>query len=165
MNILAESHPNPTFIWLWRRPVALLGFGFGSGLFPWIPGTAGTAVGLALFPLLALLPLDLYLLAVALAAVLGIYICGYAAHRLGVHDHPGIVFDEFVGLWIALALVPREWPWLLAGFFLFRAIDMIKPWPISWCDRSVHGGIGIMLDDVLAGVASLGLLAVAEAWI
>lgn len=145
--------------------MALLSFGFGSGLSPWMPGTAGTAAGLVLFPVLALLPVDLYFLVVTLAAVLGIYICGYAAQRLGVHDHPGIVFDEFVGLWLSLALVPREWPWLLAGFVVFRVVDIVKPWPISWCDRNVHGGLGIMLDDVLAGVVTLGLLTVAEFWI
>jgi phosphatidylglycerophosphatase A len=74
------------------------------------------------------------------------------AEDLRVHDHEGIVWDEMVGMWITLWLVPEGWGWLLVGFLLFRLFDILKPWPISWIDRHVHGGVGIMLDDVLAGV-------------
>jgi phosphatidylglycerophosphatase A len=79
-------------------------------------------------------------------------LCGKVAEDLRVHDHEGIVWDEMVGMWITLWLVPEGWGWLLVGFLLFRLFDILKPWPISWIDRHVHGGVGIMLDDVLAGV-------------
>ena len=83
------------------------------------------------------------------------------ARDLGVHDHGGIVWDEMVGIWITLWLAPAGWQWLLLGFGLFRLFDIVKPWPIRWIDRQVHGGLGIMLDDVLAGVfAWLALQAV-----
>lgn len=78
--------------------------------------------------------------------------CGYAADRLGVHDHPGIVFDEFVGFWLTMLGAPTGWVWVLAGFILFRVFDIAKPWPIKWLDRNIKGGVGIMIDDVLAGI-------------
>jgi phosphatidylglycerophosphatase A len=141
-----------------RDPVQLLAFGFGSGLAPRAPGTAGTVAALPLYLLLSALPLAAYTAVVLAAAVLGVLICGVASRRLGVHDHPGIVWDEFVGLWIALWAVPVTPAWVLAGFVLFRFFDIVKPWPIKAADRNVTGGVGIMLDDILAGVATCGLL-------
>jgi phosphatidylglycerophosphatase A len=141
-----------------RSPVQFLAFGFGSGLSPKAPGTMGTLAAIPLYLLLATLPLPAYSLAVLVAAVLGIWICGRASRELGVHDHGGIVWDEFVGFWITMWAVPSGLLWVVAGFALFRLFDVLKPWPISWCDRHVHGGFGIMVDDVLAGVISCGLL-------
>jgi phosphatidylglycerophosphatase A len=92
-----------------------------------------------------------YLPLVLLATLVGIYLCGRTARALGVHDHPGIVWDEFAGLWLALFALPPDWYWPLLGFALFRLFDIAKPWPISWLDRNLHGGTGIMLDDILAG--------------
>lgn len=142
-----------------RDPVLLLAFGLGSGLAPRAPGTAGSLLGIALVPLVALLPLGYYLVVVAVAAVAGIAICGAAATKLGVHDHGGIVFDEIVGVWLAVAGFPATWPWLVAGFLIFRFFDIVKPWPISWLDRRVHGGLGIMVDDLLAGAFTWLVLA------
>jgi phosphatidylglycerophosphatase A len=90
-----------------------------------------------------------------LAFCLGIYLCGETARRLGVHDHGGIVWDEFVGLWLVLLLIPAGLFWWLAGFFLFRLFDIVKPWPIGWLDQRLGGGFGIMLDDVLAALYAL----------
>lgn len=149
---------NPRFAYLLANPITLLGFGFGSGLSPIMPGTAGTIAAIPLYLLLSYLPLPLYLTAVLLALFLGVYICGITAEKLGVHDHGGIVWDEFVGLWITLIAAPQGWPWLLLGFLLFRLFDMVKPWPISHVDRTVKGGWGIMLDDVLAGLAAAVVL-------
>jgi len=137
---------------IWRNPVHFLAFGFGSGLAPKAPGTFGTLAAVPLYLLMTLLPLPGYVLVLVLAAGLGIYLCGRTARDLGVHDHPGIVWDEFVGFWITMLLVPAHWYWILAGFVLFRLFDIWKPWPIRLVDRQVHGGFGIMLDDVLAGV-------------
>jgi phosphatidylglycerophosphatase A len=144
-----------------RDPLQLLAFGFGSGLAPKAPGTFGSLLALALFPLLALLSVPAYLAVLAVAAVAGIAICGHAARALDVHDDGRIVWDEFAGQWLALLpLVPvTAWSWsafgwLLAGFALFRLFDIAKPWPIGYLDRRIHGGLGIMLDDLLAGVCA-----------
>ena len=138
-----------------RDPVHWLAFGFGSGLAPKAPGTAGTLAAIPLYLLLQPLPLLVYVAVLILAALAGIYFCGKTARDLGVHDHPGIVWDEFVGFWIAMIAAPASWGWLVCGFLLFRLFDIWKPWPIRWADRRVHGGLGIMLDDVLAGLFAL----------
>ncbi len=134
-----------------RDPRHLLSLGFGSGLAPKAPGTFGTLAALPCWYLLQLLPTTSYIVAVVAAFALGVYLCGETAKALGVHDHGGIVWDEFVGLWIALFLLPSGWYWPLLGFALFRLFDIWKPWPISVLDRRVHGGLGIMIDDVVAG--------------
>jgi len=149
---------NPTFAQLLRSPTLMLAFGFGSGLSPKAPGTMGTLAAIPLWWLLAQLPLSTYLVVVLVAAVAGILICGRAADRLGVHDHGGIVWDEFVGFWIAMAALPVTWQSLILGFVLFRLFDILKPWPISWLDRRVSGGFGIMIDDVIAGLAAAGVI-------
>ena len=136
----------------------MLAFGFGSGLSQKAPGTMGTLAAIPLWWLLAQLPLSTYWVVVLVAAVAGILICGRAADRLGVHDHGGIVWDEFVGFWIAMAALPVTWQSLILGFVLFRLFDILKPWPISWLDRRVSGGFGIMIDDVIAGLAAAGVI-------
>ncbi|AFU99151.1 phosphatidylglycerophosphatase A [Simiduia agarivorans] len=140
----------------WRAlladPRLFCALGFGSGLAPKAPGTFGTLMALPLFLILQPLPAWVYAGVVLAAFFLGIYLCGYAGRWLGVSDHGAIVWDEFVGLWIALFLVPQGWAWLVYGFLLFRLFDVLKPWPIDWADKQVKGGLGVMLDDVLAGV-------------
>lgn len=135
-----------------RDPVQFLAFGFGSGLSPWAPGTAGSAVAILVYLLFTGLPLGVYSLGVAVAAVLGVWICGAASRRLGVHDHPGIVWDEFVGMWIALWAVPTTPLGIGLAFVAFRCFDIVKPWPIGWLDEHTKGGFGILIDDVVAGV-------------
>lgn len=142
----------PTFIRLLKNPAHLLAFGFGAGLSPKAPGTVGTVVAVALYLLFADLSLLPYLAVVAAASAIGFYVCGRTARDLGVHDHPGIVWDEIAGFWLAMTAIPVSWGWIAAGFVIFRLFDIWKPWPISWCDRRVSGGVGIMLDDLLAGV-------------
>jgi phosphatidylglycerophosphatase A len=140
------------------NPIHCLAFGFGSGLAPFAPGTAGTLLAVPLYLLIAPLSLPLYCAVLLLAFALGVYLCGKTADDLGVHDHPGIVWDEFVGYWITLIAAPPGWGWLLWGFILFRFFDIVKPWPIKWLDQHVTSGFGIMIDDVLAGVFALTLL-------
>lgn len=115
------------------------------------PGTFGTLAAVPLYLLLAQLPLLLYLLAVLLAFGIGIWLCGRCAEDLGEHDHGGIVWDEFVGYWLTMLAAPEGWQWVIAGFLLFRFFDVLKPFPINYFDRHVKGGLGIMLDDALAG--------------
>ncbi len=145
----------------WRNPVHLLAFGLGSGAVPKAPGTAGTLAALPLFLLLEPLTPIVYLTITAALFLLGIWLCGRTSSDLGVHDHPGIVWDEWVGFLVTLWLVPKGWLWLLAGFLLFRLFDIWKPWPIGWLDRKVHGGLGIMLDDLLAGLYGFAVLQLA----
>jgi phosphatidylglycerophosphatase A len=130
----------------------LLAFGFGSGLSPRAPGTVGTLAALPIYLVLAQQNTWVYALVVLLAALLGVWLCERTSSDLGVHDHPGIVWDEFVGLWIALFALPAEPAWIVAGFVVFRIFDIAKPWPISWLDEHVSGGFGIMVDDIVAGV-------------
>lgn len=140
------------------NPVHCLAFGLGSGLAPKAPGTLGTLAAVPLFFLLTSLSLSEYVFVVIFTAVAGIYLCGKTAIDLGVHDHPGIVWDEFVGFWITMIAVPVTWWSVVIGFALFRLFDIWKPWPIKWVDQHVSGGFGIMLDDVLAGLLALGSL-------
>lgn len=133
-----------------RDPVHLLATGFGSGLVPWAPGTAGSLLALAPVWLMFDLPLP-WRVAVALAVVVsGVWVCGESARRLAVHDHPAIVLDEIAAMLLLAVFLEPSVPWLLAALVLFRLFDIAKPWPIRAVDRSVSGGVGIMLDDVLA---------------
>ena len=138
------------------NPVHFLALGFGSGLAKKMPGTFGT---LASIPLVALLctysSLPTYLILTLLASVAGVWICGKTADDMQVHDDPSIVWDEVVGMLITMFAVPLSWQTLLLGFVVFRVFDILKPWPISYMDKHVHGGFGIMADDVLAGVFAM----------
>ena len=135
-----------------QSPVLWLAFGLGSGLSPKAPGTVGTLAAIPLYLLLAKLPLMGYALVVLFSFVVGCWLCGEAAKRLGVHDFGGIVWDEFVGYWLTMFAAPAGWLWVVVGFVLFRLFDIWKPWPIRVADKQVHSGLGIMLDDMLAGI-------------
>jgi phosphatidylglycerophosphatase A len=146
----ANSPPIPAAVW--RDPFCVIALGFGAGALPKAPGTWGTLMALPFYALFARLPLPEYLaLTVALFAV-GVWVCGKAGLVLGVHDHGAIVWDEMVGFWVTMSAAPSGWLWIAAGFVLFRLFDIWKPWPISWLDRRVSGGFGVMADDVLAGI-------------
>lgn len=142
-------------------PVHLLALGFGSGLAPFAPGTFGSLVGLGLA--LAVVPFGpgMQLVAALIVTVAGFWICGASARRLGVHDHPAIVWDEIAGMMIAMLAAPPGWRGAVLAFVLFRLFDVWKPWPIREIDHGMGGGAGIMLDDVLAGIfAALALLSI-----
>jgi len=144
------------------HPAGWIATGFGSGLSPIAPGTAGSLA--ALLPWVALneLPLPYYAVALIIAFALGVWACAWLVGKAGVADPGFAVWDEFVGLWIALAPLvgmPGSWAWIAAGFILFRIFDIWKPWPVSWADRNVEGGLGVMLDDVVAGAyAAIALI-------
>lgn len=136
-------------------PSGLLAFGFGSGLSPVAPGTAGSLMAIPFFLLLAQLPVWIYLASVILLFGLGVLVSSRASEQLGEDDFGGIVIDEMVGMWITLLACPLDWLAILAGFVLFRFFDVIKPQPIKWFDRHLKGGLGIMVDDVIAGLFAL----------
>ncbi|WP_286265556.1 phosphatidylglycerophosphatase A family protein [Thalassotalea atypica] len=139
-------------------PVQFLALGFGSGLAPKAPGTFGTLAAIPVYLLMTGLSPFVYLLLTLVMAVVGIYICGYCAKAVNEHDHPAIVWDEIVGFLITMYLVPVSVLNIVLGFALFRFFDIVKPWPISYLDRYVKGGFGIMIDDVIAGIMALACL-------
>lgn len=132
----------------------LLAFGFGAGCSPKAPGTMGTLLAVAVYLPLSRLPLAAYSAVLLVVIVSGIWLCGKAARDLGVHDHPGIVWDEIAGYLLTMLAAPAGLLWVGVGFVLFRLFDIWKPWPIRWLDRRVGGGFGIMLDDLVAGAAA-----------
>jgi len=147
---------------VWRNPWHFLAFGFGSGAVPKGPGTAGTAVAMVIYVLLPEMGPVSQLALIVVSFAFGVWLCEKTSNDLGVHDHGGIVWDEFVGYWITMFMAPQAWFWPLVGFALFRVLDIFKPWPVNWADREVKGGMGIMLDDVLAGImAALCIQAIA----
>ena len=137
------------------NPIHLLATGFGSGLAPKMPGTFGTLAAVPFVYLFLHFSGWVLVAAAVIGAIVGVYICDRCAKDMGVHDHGSIVWDEFVGFWLTMSLVPTtDWRALLLGFMLFRFFDIVKPWPIRWLDKKVHGGLGIMLDDIVAGIFS-----------
>ena len=143
---------------LLRQPVHLFAFGFGAGLSPRAPGTFGTLVAVPIVVAVMQLGWIAHVAFAIAAFVVGIYLCGESARRLGVHDHPGIVWDEITGYTVTMLAAPATGWWLLGGFVLFRFFDIVKPWPIREADHSLPGGLGIMLDDVMAGIFAAAIL-------
>lgn len=141
-----------------KTPMQFLASGFGSGCAPIAPGTFGTAAAIPVWILLSFLSPMSYTMIVLAIFVLGCYVSEKASQEMGVHDHGGIVIDEFVGYFITMFLVPFSWMNILLGFILFRIFDVLKPWPIKVLDRQVKGGFGIMIDDVLAGLMALACM-------
>ena len=152
---------------LLRDPACALALGFGTGLAPRAPGTCGALLGLPLAAALAPLPVAMAVLVLGVLSALGVWCCARAGQRLGVADHPAIVWDEVVGQALALLAVPFGWWQYLLGFALFRLFDILKPWPVGAIDRQVGGGLGVMLDDLAAGVlagVALQLITLAGGW-
>lgn len=141
-----------------RDPVHLVAFGFGSGLSPWAPGTFGTLVAIPIVLFVMQFGFAAHLVFAIAAAIFGIYVCGESARRLGVHDHPGIVWDEITGFAVTMLTAPANTYWVVTGFALFRLFDIWKPWPIREADHRLQGGLGIMLDDVIAGIFAAAIL-------
>jgi phosphatidylglycerophosphatase A len=139
-------------------PILILAFGFGSGLVKKAPGTCGTLAAIPIYWILAQTNNIVYSMITIIVLISGISICGRAAEKLGEHDFGGIVWDEIAGYLITMWWVAFSWKVLVVGFVLFRIFDIFKPWPISWADKHIEGGMGIMLDDVLAGLFSAMLM-------
>jgi len=156
--------PNPPASVVFKDPIHLLAFGFGSGLAKFAPGTFGSLAALVLYFALIGLPEWAYISVVVVLTMSAFWICGESARMLGVHDHPGIVLDEWAGMLVTLAFLPAgAHPiWVLIGFLLFRLFDILKPYPANYFDEHWHDGVGIVMDDVVAGLyagVSLQLLA------
>jgi len=143
------------------NPWHLLATVFGSGLSPIIPGTMGSLAAIPFWLLMYwLLPVWLCWFIILFGFVVGIVICQRTSDDMQVHDHGSIVWDEFIGMWMTLMVIPLvSWQWVLIAFVLFRFFDMLKPWPIGWFDRQVGGGLGIMLDDIIAAIFAMVIVA------
>ena len=139
---------------LFSNPSSFFGLGFGSGLSVVAPGTFGTMAAIPIYMILASLGQGVYFTVVVAAVFAGIQICGQTAKQLNSHDHPAIVWDELVGYLLTMLFVPMSLLNMALGFVLFRFFDIVKPWPIKWVDQRVRGGLGIMLDDLIAAVFS-----------
>jgi phosphatidylglycerophosphatase A len=151
---MTTSAPEVTFKALLKRPSSFIAYGFGSGLAPKAPGTFGTLAALPIYWLMQDWPLTVYLTVVFLAFMAGIWFCQRTVDWIKQDDPSGVVWDEIVGYLVAMTFAPGGWLWMLIGFVLFRFFDILKPWPVSWADKKLHGGLGIMLDDVVAGLYS-----------
>ena len=154
MNEAEPTLPREVFL---KHPANFLALGAGSGLVPVAPGTVGTVAAVLL---VLVFPQNIALYAVLVVAtfLLGIFLCDHCTNDLRVHDHGAIVWDEWVGFFVAMFAVPKTALLLLLAFALFRLFDIWKPWPIGPLDKRVHGGVGIMIDDVIAGVMTCALL-------
>lgn len=142
-----------------RKMAELVATGLGSGYWPIAPATAGSAAALLLYwalPFPGEGDSPWFFAMIAATALVGIW----AAERVGTSEDPDpkrVVIDEWVGVWVTVAFLPATWAWLLAGFFLFRVLDILKPFGIRRLEK-IHGGFGVMLDDVAAGVVGAVLL-------
>ena len=144
---------------LLRDPAVLIATCFGAGLVRWAPGTVASALALPLAWLLRSYTGTLGLAVATLVLIaIGIWAAGACERRTGTRDSSAIVIDEVAGQFIALLLVPPTIALYAVGFVLFRLFDVVKPWPISLLDRRVKGGLGVMLDDIVAGALAAVLL-------
>ncbi len=143
---------------IWHNPVYFIGFGFGTGLISIAPGTWGTLAALPLFFILIKIPLVYYWLVTGGLLLLGIYCAQRITKELGQEDFKGIVIDEIVGFLITMGFVAPSLLTVICGFIFFRVFDIVKPYPISWIDRNITGGLGVMLDDVCAAIPAGFLL-------
>ncbi|MEW6353288.1 MAG: phosphatidylglycerophosphatase A [Pseudomonadota bacterium] len=143
---------------VWSNLTHFFAFGCGVGALPYAPGTFGTLLAVPVYLLVQPLPLWLYIAHTLFLLVLGVWLCHVTARDLGVEDHPGIVWDEIVGFLITMTAAPPGWMWLVLGFALFRFFDIWKPWPLDYLERRMKGGVGIMIDDVGAGLYALLVL-------
>lgn len=135
-----------------KNPWHLMAVGFGSGLSPKAPGTCGSFAAMFICMALLYCPVYVTLAVTVVVFILGTIACNKAEEALGMHDHGGIVIDEFVGMFISILAFPAEWYWAIVAFVLFRFFDILKPFPVNYADRKIGGGLGVMVDDVVAGL-------------
>lgn len=163
MTISGEPRVQPSWRFILRHPAHFFAFGFGSGLFPRSPGTMGTLVAFPIFWYLEPLLTDaLFLLVLVAAFAFGVWVCEKTGRALGVADYGGIVWDEIVAFLLVLFFTPDGFFWSLLSFSLFRFFDILKPQPIRHFDRTWHGGLGVMFDDILAAGYTLLCLALVK---
>jgi phosphatidylglycerophosphatase A len=143
------TEPRPSL----SNPAVLLATVFGIGWLPKAPGTWGSLAALPIAWWIASTGGTMALAgAIVMVFVIGIWACAGYAKATGTHDAGACVIDEVAGQWIVLLVVPLDPVFYLGAFLAFRFFDIVKPWPAGWADRNIHGGFGVMLDDVFAGL-------------
>ena len=152
----------PTLGFAFSHPAHAIAFGFGAGLSPFAPGTAGSALGWAIGWALGALHPAAFFSVVVVLFLAGLWACEVTGRHLGVADHGGMVWDEVVAFLLVLAVVPRALAWQAAAFVLFRFFDIAKPPPIRQLERRYGGGFGVMFDDIVAAAYTLLALAVVK---
>jgi phosphatidylglycerophosphatase A len=152
----------PRAAFAFSHPAHAVALGFGAGLAPFAPGTAGTLLGWVLGLALGFVPPAVALALIAAGFALGVWACALTGEHLGVHDHGAMVWDEIIAFLLVLAVVPATLAWQAAAFALFRLFDIAKPPPIRWLERRYQGGFGVMLDDLVAAGFTLLVLAVVK---
>ncbi len=140
---------------VWQNPLYFFTFGFGSGAMPFAPGTFGTLLAIPFYLLLQPLPLTGYLTFVIIFIIVSSWACDVVSRKIRTHDHPGMCIDEFAGFFVTMIHAPQGFIWVTLGFVLFRLFDIWKPWPIHFIDEYVHGGFGMVLDDIVAGLFAM----------
>ncbi len=140
---------------VWKNPWHFIAFGFGTGAIPVAPGTFGTLIAIPFYLFLESYSDATYIVLTIMFALFSIWLCNKVSKEIHVHDHQGMCIDEIVGYLVTMIGAPYGWGWILLGFILFRIFDIWKPWPIRQVDAQVTGGLGMILDDVLAGIYSL----------
>jgi phosphatidylglycerophosphatase A len=149
---------------IWQNPLHFIAFGFGSGALPYAPGTWGTLMAIPFYLAIQTLPIVIYLIITLLVILSSIWLCNKISQEIKVHDHPGMCLDEIVGFLVTMTAAPTSIYWIMTGFLLFRLFDIWKPQPIRCIDEKVGGGLGIILDDVVAGIFACIVLHIV-AWI
>ncbi len=156
----SELRVQPSWQFILSHPAHFFAFGFGSGLFPRSPGTAGTLIAFPIYWLVAPWVSDaVFILILVGAFAAGVWICGKTGEALGDADYGGIVWDEIVAFLLVLIFTPAGLLWQILAFSLFRFFDIVKPPPIRYFDSNWHGGLGVMFDDLLAAGYTLLCLA------
>lgn len=152
--------PQPSFKWMLSHPAHVIALGFGSGLVPKAPGTAGTALGFAVYWMMQTMSGNsASLIALIIASlVLGVWASGVTGRNLGVADHGAIVWDEVAAFSLVLFFTPMSWLWYGLAFAAFRFFDILKPWPIRQCDACFKNGFGVMFDDLLAAIYTIAVI-------
>ena len=156
----------PGFRFVFSHPAHFVAFGFGAGLSPFAPGTAGTLVGFPIFWLVGprYSPWEMLVLVAVLFGI-GVWACGVTGRNLGISDHGGMCWDEIVAFLLILEIAPDGLYWQIAAFFLFRIFDVVKPSPIRELEKRMKGGFGVMFDDILAaGYTLLALAIIKRLW-
>ena len=137
---------------VWKNPIYFFAFGLGSGAIPFMPGTFGTLMAVPFYLLLQPLSLVAYIIFTVIFIGASVWVSERCSRDIQFHDHPGMCIDEFAGFFVTMIAAPHGWGWVIYGFLLFRLFDIWKPWPIHLIDEKVHGGFGMILDDVVAGL-------------
>ena len=152
MNVIKLSNK------VWQDPIYFIAFGFGSGALPIAPGTFGTLVAIPFYLAIRSFPLAIYIALVILIMIGSMWLCEKVSREIQVDDHQGMCLDEIVGYLVTMTGAPHGMMWIITGFIFFRIFDIWKPWPINYIDKHMHGGIGMILDDVMAGIYSIFFL-------